>query len=442
MENTNNSEERPQEETQPTNSNAITAKLAAHDDATIPQWVYDSLPPLLKDSCSVFNDPHERDAFFTGTLAILGGCYHNLYAYNEPDKKKVASNLLTIIVAPPASGKGALNYARKMGKQIKETFKANTRGLGKTGNKLFIPANISSSGMVQLLSNNNGIGVMVESEIDTIVNANKQEWGNYSEIIRKSFENEEYSLYRKGKDKSEHYEIESLKLSVAISGTPQQFKSLIYSSENGLFSRGTYYVFESADTKLKFTERMRSDTDVETKFAGFARIANNYYVQHLAYSEIRVHFSKKQLEEIGNVLQAIKDRLDDGFDLDANIKRSFVMAQKIAAILSFLFECERNSLTDVLKCPDDLLDVAIWLIGFYLCNAYNALEMLPSKASTGLNNGQKRLLLLVPEEFTRTEAVRLGVENGMSQRNAYYAFIALERKGLVKIQDGGKYKKQ
>lgn len=442
MENVINSEEHPQEGSQPTNFNANIAKLAAHGQATIPQWIYDSLPDLIKDPCSIFNDPHERDIFLTGLFAVFGGCYHSLYAFNEPDKKKVATNLLAIIVAPPASGKGALNYARKMGKQIKETFKANSKTLGRPGNKLFIPANISASGMVQLLSNNKGVGVMVESEIDTIVNTNKQEWGNYSEIIRKSFENEEYSLYRKGKEKSEHYEIDALKLSVAISGTPQQFKSLIYSAENGLFSRGMYYVFEPSESKFKFTDRMKSDVDVDTKFASFARIANDYYALHLTFPEIRVKFNKQQLDEIGNTLQAVKDSLDGEFDLDPNIKRSFVMTQKIAAIMSFLSVCEKDSLSETILCSDDILSNAIFLTLFYLLNAHDALEMLPSKSSTSLNDSQKRLLLILPEEFTRAEAIRLGVENGMKQRNAYNAFIALERKGLLIMQPDGKYKKK
>ena len=112
----------------------------------IDQFVYDNLPKLLKESCNIFNDRYEKDIFLLGALAVLSGSFHNLYAYNEVDKKKVASNLMVFIVAPPASGKGVLKYSRKLADEIKNTFAVNSKVLGsKIENKLFTPANSSSS---------------------------------------------------------------------------------------------------------------------------------------------------------------------------------------------------------------------------------------------------------------------------------------------------------
>ena len=422
--------------------NAKLARFANHEEESIPQWIYDSLPSLLRESCNVFNDRHEKDVFLTGTLAVLGGCFHNLHAYNEPDKKEVTANLLAIIVAPPASGKGALNYSRKMAKGIKEAFAKSHRSPFKKGERLFIPANISSAGMIKLLSKNKGIGVMVESEIDTIVNANKQEWGNYSEIIRKSFENEEYNMYRKGKEHSEYYEIEKLQLSLAISGTPSQFRQLILSADNGLFSRGTYYVFHpSQDEKLQFTGRMNSDIVLDDKFARFAKIAADYYETHLAFEKVQVGFNKDQLDLIGATLQFLKDELAPPADFGANIKRAFVMAQKIATILTFLSECESGSLQELVSCPDTVLDTTVKLIAYYVTHASKAYELLPSQSQQSFNDSQQRLLQVLPEEFTRTEAVQLGMEIGLSQRAAYYAIQALEDKGVIKLSKEGKYKK-
>jgi hypothetical protein len=152
-------------------------------------------------------------------------------------------------------------------------------------------------------------------------------------------------------------------------------------------------------------------------------------------------YSKEQLDKIGHVLQTIKDNLDDGFDFNPNFKRSFVMAQKIGAILSLLTECEKKSVADTLKCSDENLTIAIQLTALYLCNAFNALELLPSKNPTSLNDSQQRLMLVLPGEFTRAEGVQIGVDNGLSQRAAYYAMVALEKKGLIKLQANGKYKK-
>jgi len=38
---------------------------------TIPQSVYDNLPPILKQGAEAFTEPRERDTFLTGALAIL-----------------------------------------------------------------------------------------------------------------------------------------------------------------------------------------------------------------------------------------------------------------------------------------------------------------------------------------------------------------------------------
>ena len=110
---------------------AKTAKLADSYGDNIPESIYNNLPFLLKESCNVFNDKYERDIFLTGVLGVLGGCFHNLYAYNEVDKKRVATNLLAIIVGPSASGKGALNYARMIAKEIKQLFAEYSKKFGK-----------------------------------------------------------------------------------------------------------------------------------------------------------------------------------------------------------------------------------------------------------------------------------------------------------------------
>ena len=430
-----------QQETISINTLANDAIPATEEEDLIPETVYDNLPSLLKESCNVFNDWHEKDVYLTGILSVLGGCFHNLYAYNEVDKKRVATNLLAIIVAPSASGKGALNYLKQVSSVIKTNFAEKSKQSGvKEPNNLFIPANISSAGMIQLLSKNKGVGVMVESEIDTLVNANRQEWGNYSELLRKSFENEDYSMYRKGNGKPEFLEVESLKLSLAISGTQNQFKLLMYSAENGLFSRGTYYVFDS--NKLNFMGRMNSEVDLNEKFASFAKIADEYYEKHLGFDKIEVLFSEQNLKVISETLQEISISFGGVSELQANIKRGFVMAQKIAALLTFLNECEKDLLKEKLCCTEETIKTAMILIQTYLSHAYNAYQLLPNKLSVKLTESQERLLLILPPEFTKKEGAELAKGIGLCQRTGYYAIQALSSKKLIKLKANGMYKKQ
>lgn len=57
---------------------------------------------------------------------------------------------------------------------------------------LFIPANNSTTGVFQLLFDNEGRGLMFETEGDTLAQAFKTDYGNYSDGFRKAFHHEQY----------------------------------------------------------------------------------------------------------------------------------------------------------------------------------------------------------------------------------------------------------
>lgn len=425
------------------NNSANAANAAIDGNDFIDQFVYDNLPKLLKDSCKVFNDRNEKDVFLLGAVSVLGGCFHNLFAYNDVDKKKVAANLLTFIVAPPASGKGALKYSRKLAEEIKNTFAVNSKALGsKTTSKLFVPANSSASGLIQLLKQNNGVGIIIESEIDTLVNANKQDWGNYSDTLRNAFENESASLYRK--TEKEYIDLDNLKMSMAISGTPGQFKTLMLSVENGLFSRGCYYVFDNSSSPLACFGRMNNKVGkgLDEQFADFANIANGYYNQHLQYDKIEVVFNEQQLKEIQTSLQVEFNRVISIPELRANINRSFTIALKIASLLTFLQECESGSITDKINCSDTALKTAISLMLTNLNHSYKAYELLPKKNKAALKVNEQRFYFELPGEFTRSEAIPIARNIGIGERTMDSYLRVFKDKGLVEVYGKGNYKKK
>ena len=74
------------------------------------------------------------------------------------------------------------------------------------------------------------------------------------------------------------------------------------STENGLFSRGCYIVFEDIDSPLACFGRMDNNQqkDLDSLFADFAVLADDYYKLHLGYEKIQVIFDKNQLMEIPN----------------------------------------------------------------------------------------------------------------------------------------------
>jgi hypothetical protein len=104
---------------------------------------------------------------------------------------------------------------------------------------LFVPTNSSSTGLFQNLNDNQGVGLLFETEGDTLAQTFKSEHGNYSDGFRKAFHHETIS-YNRRKDR-EYVELVTPRLWALLSGTPKQVSALVPSAENGLFSRFIFY---------------------------------------------------------------------------------------------------------------------------------------------------------------------------------------------------------
>jgi len=226
--------------------------------------IFDQLPHLLKESCELFTSRRDRDVYLTSALSILSACVPNVSGVY--DKEIHYPNLYNFIIAPAASGKGAMKYARILGDAYHEhlrnesdealsTYKVELadyhRALAKYNNSkqknypqepdkpafkiLFIPANSSSAMVVKHLKDTDGSCIMCETEADTLGNTLKQDWGGYSDMLRKAYHFERISSSRK--NDNEFLEIKQPRLSLAVSGTPGQIAKLITSPEDGLLSR-------------------------------------------------------------------------------------------------------------------------------------------------------------------------------------------------------------
>jgi hypothetical protein len=237
---------------------------------TIPDDVYEALPQILKEGSKAFTDRRKRDVFFTGAIAIISGCLPKVTGIYF--QERVHPHLFTFIIAPPASGKGVLKNAKRLAdkyhQQVLDTSKDDqkkhniemveykeqmrNRKKGEPApdqpNKppfkiVFIPADSSHSRMIEHLQNNDGQGIICETEADTMSGAKKQDWGDYSPTLRSAFHHEKITLTRKTND--EYIEINEPRLAVTLSGTPAQAPKLIASAEDGLFSRFLFYAFKN-----------------------------------------------------------------------------------------------------------------------------------------------------------------------------------------------------
>jgi hypothetical protein len=236
---------------------------------TFPATVYDALPDYLRRCCAPF-DGHEKAVMLLGALAVLSGCFPAVGG--EYNRRRFGLNLFAFLIAPAASGKGTLAWARRLAwpwhKRLTDesraahadyeaelaAHRAATKGKGTTATPppagppphklLYLPGNTTAAALATALAENDGRGIMCETEADTLTGALGADFGNFSDVLRKSFQHEPVSLLRK--TDRQHLDLAHPALSIALTGTPGQLPRLMPTAEDGLVSRFLFYTFEQA----------------------------------------------------------------------------------------------------------------------------------------------------------------------------------------------------
>ena len=403
----------------------------------IPEYIYDILPPTLKEACNVFKG-RERDVFFTSALSIISGGLHNvsgLYANN-----KVFPNLFSIIIAPPASGKGVMKYSKQLGdcyhdfllnqsreelkeyKKEKRVFDLKVKK-AKTDQAIealkepeepkvkmfFIPGDTSSSMIVKHLEDNDGMGCICETEADALTNALKQEWGGFSNIIRKGFQAEVISQSRK--TNLQYSEIKQPKFSLALTGTPNQLDLLMTSVQDGLFSRCLFYSF-NVEPKWKTTYTsglIRSNEEIFEDYS--ADLCDKFK----SNTNQKFSMTKEQGVKLDNTFEELLRHNTALYDenITGIVYRLGLMCFKIAMTLSAI-RCNNTEIT----CSDDDFDTAMCLVkDVYLIHGTNMLNRL-TKNSKRLNTTQTTLYNWIETKgiFKRAEILEEAKVLGIKDR--------------------------
>lgn len=200
---------------------------------------------------------------------------------------------------------------------------------------LFIPANSSATAVYQVLNENDGQGIMFETEGDTLANTFASDYGNYSDGFRKAFHHESISYIRR-KDK-EYVNLKRPRLSALLTGTPKQISSLITDAENGLFSR---FIFYFLNTRLIW-QNVFDATDDCTLDEYFQDLDHQFYDFYLTlkdYGNIRFSFSADQQKRFNEFFSKAQDEYanQQGTDIVASVRRMGLITFRVAMVLSVL----------------------------------------------------------------------------------------------------------
>lgn len=434
--------------------------LIQEDNPFIPETVYSSLPQTLNEACNVFTG-RERDVFLTSALSVLSGGLYNVQGYYS--NEVVFPNLFSFVVAPPASGKGSMKYAKQLGdcyhkfliNESKEALKKYKkekllfdRKLKKAktdqeieeliepkapkANVFFIPADTSSSMLIKHLDDNDGLGCICETETDTISNALGKEWGGYSDILRKGFQAETISKSRV-KD-LEYCEIKEPKFSLTITGTPNQMDSLITSIQDGLFSRFLFYSFTS-EPVWNDTYTLKITNSKKDIFSEFSAILCDKFMSN---EKQFFYMTEKQGNELDKRFSdTLKHNTTNYSDSVSGITfRLGLMTFKIAMVLSALRSNESE-----IYCLDEDFETAMCLVEkVYMPHSINMLNKY-DKSNTSLTVVEQKLLEWMPDDrnFKRSEISEEALKLEISDRTLSDILKKFINLNLIKKIKNGLY---
>jgi hypothetical protein len=434
---------------------------------TFSESVTDLLPSLLSQIAAKAVSPEDADLLLLGSLTTFSACLPNVYGIYGG--REVFPNLFLFVTAQASAGKGRLTLCRHLvepiHRQLRESYKIEMEEYRRkqaeyVANKknpdaeqpqepplrtLFIPANSSATSVYQVLNDNKGVGLMFETEGDTLANTFKSDYGNFSDGFRKAFHHETIS-YNRRKDR-EFVELGSPRLSAVLSGTPRQILTLIPDAENGLFSR---FIFYFMNVRLVWNDVFAND-GADTLDATFCRIGEQFYDLYKVLqtsSPIRFCFSKPRQDEFNAFFDGIQKQYAALFGLDivASVRRLGLITYRIAMILTTLRICDDGNISSTMVCNDADFHTALAMVNVLLQHTAKVFQTLPQQNPQSASDNEPELLRrqfldALPPEFNRKTYLSVAQKLGIPPKTAENQIKRFTLQGLLIHYAHDKYKK-
>jgi len=431
----------------------------------LPSEIFDQLPDLLRRITVKGTSPEDKDILLLGSLVSMSSCLPNIYGvYAE---REVFANLFLFVTAQASAGKGRLTLCRKLvepiHKALREQNKAEfeiyqrelTEYAAAKGDKvnmekpqeptlkmLVIPANNSATGLFQILNDNNGKGLIFETEGDTLALTFKSEHGNYSDGFRKAFHHETIT-YNRRKDR-EFVEIDMPRLSALLSGTPRQVSTLIPNAENGLFSRFIFYF-------------MNIRYEWKDVFAGESGQTLDHYFDHLGdqFHELykclqsqdkpmRFCLTVSQQKQFNSYFEQTQIQYIElcGEDYIGTVRRLGLITFRIAMILTALRIMDNGELKSPLVCSDTDFNIAMEMVKVLVQHAAHVFQQLPTDTAAKVQPNQKQQFLnMLPAEFDRQTYLSVADKLKIPAKTAEKQIARFAKTGLINHFAQNQYRK-
>jgi hypothetical protein len=373
------------------------------------------LPWQIEKAISIAPEGEMRDMLLLSVLTNLAYAQPAMRMYHGFPHHVYGPELMTMVLAPAASGKGIMNYGKKLLQAIEDEH----------GELIYLPANSSSAALMSYLQMLKGRGIMMATEIDTLSKALGSTTGGFSDTLRCMFEHETISKLRKNQE--ELIEIPDPHFSVLISGTYNQLKPLIKSRENGLMSRFASYVVKQTQD---FDDRVWLDAEedaVPQEVVLYQQLSKEIS-QRYAWMKKSKHscffyLTDAQRKSITRMFRGMYETLRPAFgnEFDSILKRMPVIMKRIGMILTGLRLDMSQPLPERVVCAEDDFETMLLMGHKLLLHAAMMYQMLPNNKDAvpgeiGQSLIQKQFFQMLPADFTKQDAIKTAEVLGIASR--------------------------
>ena len=416
---------------------------------------HSKLPTLLRVPVETQTEVEGRDKVILAALTLYSGAMPSVFGIY--DGKRVYPPFYTLIDAPSGADKGVISDCRQLLMPIEweirqqynnelEKYKQELTKWTALDKKqrasqqepekpvyrsLFIPANSSATAAYQALADNNEWGIIFETEADTLTQALKQDYGDYSDGLRKAFHHETISYSRRKDD--EHVNLNCPRLASLLTCTPGQIPQLLSPQqvENGLANRFLFYNLRSkhewrnvfaqcdepiSDQLLKVGQRyLELYHDLEKQ----SHQPLQFVLSVEQQQRFNEYFSGLLLEQIGLY----------GEQLDAFVKRLGLSTFRLAMVLTVL-RCNDHQprlepLSQTLVCAEDDFCTAMTIANCLINHTTHVYaNLLPHDDIKSLTTGitlsaaEKSLFDAIGNDFTTQDCKQAAAALGITWKSA------------------------
>ncbi|MBO5816366.1 MAG: DUF3987 domain-containing protein [Paludibacteraceae bacterium] len=375
------------------------------------------LPWQIEKAISIAPKGEMRDMLLLSVLTNLAYAQPAMRMYHGFPHHVYGPELMTMVLAPAASGKGIMNYGKKLLQAIEDEH----------GELIYLPANSSSAALMSYLQMLKGRGIMMATEIDTLSKALGSTTGGFSDTLRCMFEHETISKLRKNQE--ELIEIPDPHFSVLISGTYNQLKPLIKSRENGLMSRFASYVVKQTQD---FDDRVWLDAEEDAVpqevvlYQQLSKeISQRYAWMKKAKHSCFFYLTDAQRKSITRMFRGMYETLRPAFgnEFDSILKRMPVIMKRIGMIITGLRLDMSQPLPERVVCAEDDFETMLLMGHKLLLHAAMMYQMLPNNKDAvpgeiGQSLIQKQFFQMLPADFTKQDAIKTAEVLGIASSSA------------------------